>query len=269
MKDQFPLHMLDFYWERFEPHMLCRDLRNDGIAEFDPRDVRFEVSRNKVCVGYFNDDGRHVPCPGRTPVSRFDQCPDCSSESFMPYQECIFEPRCDGETCDLEFCRREHVLYVAFFDTKMKIGMSSTRRVDRRLVEQGADAFSVIGAFPSRRKAREAEKGISTRLRLPQFHRQEELLKSLSKPVNVGGIESRHRALVLTLGEMYGLRPEPLKFLDGYPIELPLKQAPRLLYPWGRHSGAPIGIKGRWLIYESAGMKALDLSDLPARFVSR
>ena len=268
-QDEFPLHVLDFHWDGFEPHMECRDLRNDEISEFDLKDVRFAVSKKKTCIGYFDDDGKYLPCPKSTPVSRFEQCPDCSAESFIPHQECIFEPRCDGEICDLEFCKREHVLYVAFYDTDIKIGMSSSRRVEKRLVEQGADAFSIIGSFSSRKKAREAEKRISSELKIPQSHRQASLLRSLVRPVDIDRIGSKQDELKTSLGDAYGMTPERLKFLDRYPIQLPLSQAPMLQESWGKHSGAFIGIKGRWLIYDSDGFKAINLSDLPARFVSR
>jgi hypothetical protein len=268
-EDSFPLHVVDFHWDGFEPHMECRDLRSGEISEFDLHEVGFSVSRKKVCVGYFDDDGRYVPCPTGAAVSRFDQCPECATESFIPHQECIFEPRCDGELCDLEFCRREHVLYIAFYDTAMKIGMSSSRRVERRLIEQREDAFSIIGSFPSRKKAREAEKDISVRMRIPQSHRQDILLQSLVRPVDAEAIESRHRVLSASLEHSHHLIPEKLHFLDRYPINLPLAQAPRLQDSWGIHRGSFVGIKGRWLVYDSKGLKAVNLSDLPARFLSR
>ena len=268
-EDSFPLHVLDFHWDGFEPHMVCRDLGSGEISEFDLHDVGFSVSMKKVCVGYFDDDNHYVACPSNATVSRFDQCPECSTESFIPHQECIFEPRCDGELCDLEFCRREHVLYVAFYDTTMKIGMSSSRRVERRLIEQGADAFSILGSFPSRKKAREAEKDISARMRIPQSHRQDVLLQNLVRSVDIRAIESRHEVLSASLGHVYNLTPEKLQFLDRYPIGLPLPQSPKLQDSWGRHRGSFVGIKGRWLVYDAKGLKAVNLSDLPARFVSR
>ena len=268
-QDSFPLHVLDFHWEEFKPHMICRDMTSDDISEFDLSDVRFAVSKKKMCVGYWDDTGKYVKCPTGAIVSRFDQCQECSAESFIPYQECIFEPRCDGEICDLAFCKREHVLYVAFYDTDEKIGMSSTRRVEQRLIEQGADAFSIIGAFPSRKKARDAEKKISARLRIPQSHKQEHLLRGLAKSVDVQAIEKHHETLKARLGETFGLTPEPLRLLDRYPVELPLKQMPHLVDSWGNHKGDYIGIKGRWLLFDPGAPKALNLSDLPARFMSR
>lgn len=267
-QDGFPLHALEFHWERFRPHLECFDAGSEEVSELDLADVGFFVSRKRTCVGYWDGD-KYLRCPTQASVERFSQCPSCSGESFLPYQECVFEPRCEGEVCDLDFCRREHVLYVAFYDTHMKVGMSSTRRVEKRLIEQGADAFSIIGAFPNRKRAREAEKEISERLRIPQFHRQEVLLKALARRVDREGIEARMEGLSKSLLESHGLRPEPVRYLEGYPIELPLAGVPELVESWGRHKGRLVGLKGRWLIFESSGLKALNLSDIPARHLAR
>ncbi len=267
-QDRFPLHVLDFHWDRFEPHMECYDHRTNDVSELDLEDVRFSVSRKRTCVGYW-DGEKYLRCPTQALVDRFSQCPACCGESFLPHQECVFEPRCEGEICDLDFCRREHVLYVAFYDTHMKIGMSSTRRVEKRLVEQGADAFSILGTWPNRKKAREAEKELSARLRIPQWHKQKVLLKALARRVDRPGIMERVEALRSTAGGSGGLDPEPVRFLEDYPIALPLEHEPELVESWGRHKGRRIGIKGRWLIFESGGLKALDLSDIPARHIAR
>lgn len=268
-EDKFPLHALDFSWEGFEPSLTCFDVRDRQVSEFDLEDLDFEVSKKKVCIGYFDDDDTYVPCPKNAPVDRYSQCPECSAESFLPYQDCVFEPRCDGEICDLAFCRREHVLYVAFYDTRMKIGMSSTRRVEKRLVEQGADAFAIIGKLPTRKRAREAEKSISARLGIPQALRQDTLLRNFARKLDEGGIAGRYEGLKMTLAEMYHLAPEPLRWIKGYPISLPLAKEPKLEDSWGKHKGRLVGVKGKWAIYESDGLRALNLSNLPARFLSR
>ena len=267
-EEKFPLHALEFHWEEFEPHLECYDVAEKDVAEFDLEDVRFAVSKRRTCIGYWDGD-RYIPCPKQTAVDRFGQCAACAGESFIPFQECIFEPRCNGEICDLDFCRREHVLYVAFYDTRMKIGMSSSKRVDKRLIEQGADAYSIIGKFGTRKKARDSEKDISSRLGIPQSHRQDVLLRNLARPVDERGVEGRYEALKITIGEAYQLDPEPVKWLKGYPIDLPLKGVPKLLESWGSHKGELVGIKGKWLVFESEGLKALSLADMPARFLAR
>ncbi|OGS44374.1 MAG: hypothetical protein A3K76_03845 [Euryarchaeota archaeon RBG_13_57_23] len=265
----FPIHALEFHWQEFEPHLLCYDALENEECEFDLDDVDFSVSEGKRCIGSWDDDGNFRPCPNRAPVTRFAQCDECSKEFFIPDQECLFEPKCHGEKCDWEFCKREHMLYIAFYDTRMKVGMSSSLRIDRRLIEQGADAYSVIGKFPDRLEARETEKEISKRLRIPQFYRQEVLLNNLARPVDKMGIEGRLEGLKITLGEAFQLKPEPLRWLTRYPIELPLRQVPVLQSSPGRHRGKKVGIKGKWMVYESEGLRALNLSDLPARFLAR
>jgi hypothetical protein len=268
-KESQTIHALEFHWQEFEPHLLCYDTSEHEECEFDLEDVDFSVSENKVCIGSWDDEGSYRPCPKQTPVTKFAQCQECSREFFIPDQECLFEPKCHGEKCDWEFCKREHMLYIAFYDTRMKVGMSSSRRIDKRLIEQGADAYSVIGKFPDRLEARETEKKISARLRIPQFYRQEVLLHNLTRPVDTMGIEGRLEGLRITLGEAFKLKPEPLKWLTRYPIDLPLRQVPRLEPSPGRHRGERVGIKGKWMVYESEGLKALNLSDLPARFLAR
>ena len=265
----FPLHALDFSWEGFEPALTCFDSRDNEVSELDLHDVQFAISKKRTCIGHFDDDDKYVMCPKNAPVTKFAQCAECAGESFIPYQDCIFEPRCDGEICDLQFCKREHVLYVAFYDTRMKIGMSSSKRVERRLVEQGADAFSIIGKLPTRKKAREAEKSISARLGIPQAFRQDQLLRNFARKVDAKGIEARYEGLKMTLHDHFKMQPEELRWIDGYPIDLPLREVPKLEDSWGRHKGEFVGMKGKWIVFESEGLKALNLSDLPSRFLSR
>jgi hypothetical protein len=268
-EDKFPLHALDFSWDGYKPSLTCFDCRDHEVSEFDLNDLNFSVSRKRTCIGQFLDDGTYVPCPKNAAVKKFAQCQECSEESFLPHQECVFEPRCEGDECDLEFCRREHVLYVAFYDTRMKIGMSSTRRVERRLIEQGADAFAILGKQPNRKKARELEKNVSARLGIPQGLRQDTLLRNFARKVDEEGIQGRYDGLKITMAEMYQLRPEPLQWVKNYPIELPLPTEPKLQDSFGKHKGKLVGIKGKWAIYESDGLKALNLSYLPSRHLSR
>lgn len=267
VEDRLPYHVLGYGWYEFSPRLECLDIRTDRLLpDMGLEPVDLVVGRVRKCVGRFEGDA-HIKCPDDASVTRFVQCASCAGESFIPHQECIFEPRCDGELCDVEFCRREHVLYLAFYGDHAKIGMSSTRRVGRRLVEQGADAFAVIGSYPTRRRAREAEKEISTKLRIPQSYRQAQLLKDLVNPVDAGAIEAHLTRLREPLSRRFGLEPEEVSWLDSYPIDLPLEAPPKLVETSGFHRGERVGIKGRWLIFESNGLKALDMSDLPSRFI--
>lgn len=266
VEGSLPYHVLDFEWREFEPSLTRIDNSGD-LAEVDLERVDYVISRRRECVGRFDGD-TYLSCPGKTPVARFAQCAECAEETFIPHQECIFEPKCDGELCDVEFCKREHVLYLAFYDTKVKVGMSSSRRLRKRLIEQGADAFAVIGSYPTRRSARTAEKEISSQLRVPQAFRQETLLRSLAHGLDVKGIEGKYSSFCGSLESRFGLKPESIKWLDKYPVDLPLDGVPHLVDTPGRHRGEAVGVKGRWLIYRSSRLSALNLSDVPSRFMS-
>ena len=259
-------HAVEFQWDGFEPRLTCVARGGDDVFDIDLGQVDFVISDARECVGYFDEDS-YTSCPNKASVTRFAQCADCAGESFIPFQECVFEPKCDGEICDMDFCRRGHVLYLAFYDTKVKIGMSSTRRIERRLIEQGADAFAVVGTFPTRRRAREAEKQMSSRLRIPQALRQEAVLSGFSKVVDAAGIEERFHRLASSIGSQFGLKVEGLRWMDAYPIDLPLDRTPRLRDAAGRHRGKLIGMKGKWLVYDSGSLNALNLWDVPSRFI--
>ena len=265
VEGSLPYHALGFDWHDFEPMLTCVD-PDGSVEEFRLERADYVISRRRRCVGRFEGDRYHA-CPNDAEVTRFVQCADCAEESFIPYQECIFEPKCDGELCDTEFCKREHILYLAFYDTKAKIGMSSTRRVRTRLIEQGADAYALVGAYPTRRSARAAEKEISSVLRVPQAFRQDTLLKGLTRTLDVEGIEAKYASLSTALESRFGLRPETIEWLDDYPLQLPLDEAPQLVDTPGRHKGELLGLKGRWMIYRSSRLVALNMSDIPSRFL--
>lgn len=261
-------HALEFEWTDFEPSLTCWVHESGEVEDIGLDEVDFVISDDRACVGYFADGSYHR-CPGGASVERFVQCPDCAGESFIPFQECVFEPRCHGEICGMEFCSREHILYLAFYGANTKIGMSSTRRIERRLIEQGADAYALVGAFPTRRSAREEEKRLSCQLSIPQALRQEKVLRGFVRGVDTGVIEEAHRGTASIIESRFGHRVGELHWLDGYPIELPLATAPRLMGTAGVHRGRLVGIKGKWLVYESDGVRALNLSDIPSRFLGR
>lgn len=268
LEDKLPVHVLEFFWDGFDPKLLGRDLSTNKVSEVELGTVGYTVGQSRRCVGRWEDD-EYIPCPSAAVLEgSFSQCSACAEESFIPFQECVFDPKCEGDQCDIEFCKREHVLYLAFYGTMVKIGMSSTRRVDRRLVEQGADAYAIIGSYPNRFRAREAEKDISSRMKIPQGIRQQRLLDNFVSPLDLLSIEARLRSLSEDLAESYGLEVEPIRALSGYPIDLPLRATPKLVETPGRHRGKLLGIKGKWLVYESNGVKALNLSDLPGRRIA-
>jgi hypothetical protein len=230
------------------------------------------------CVGTFSDDFTHVPCPTDEPVSIHRQCLACSG---LDDAECVFEPRCQNDpaacTCLTSFKGVPHVVYVAFHGTLAKVGMTTKRRVEWRLHEQGADAYFVLQECPDRPTARAVEKQVSYVYKVPEHRGHRETLPQLARPVPWPQIEARAAELRLRLEGQYAVE-RVLHRVAGHPISQPLPGAPRRVPSEGTHRGTWMGAKGNHLVYRetprpdrleagSRPLAALKLSDLIGRRV--
>lgn len=247
------VHVVSYRWKSFSPELKVYD--GDKIIEVDMGKIGFNVSQEKTCVGSFEDG--YTPCPDKKNVDKFHQCRECAPES-IPYLECIFEPQ-DCEDCVGGFCEDEHTVYLAFHGNHTKIGMTKKSRLKTRLIEQGADAYSLLATLPDRKEAREEENRLSEILRISQRVSKKRKLKRFSKKVDKEIIRTKYRSVKnrVPIGK--------LKFLNDYPITLPLRAVPRFRPTPGLHRGKMVGIKGEFLIYENNGLHALNLADLPGR----
>lgn len=249
------VHVVSFNWKEFTPEL--KVFRDGEVSEPDLGYIDFNVSQGKWCVGSF-DDG-YTPCPHERRVSVFNQCEDCSS-SFIPRQECIFEPGpCDH--CPGGFCREEHVVYLAFHGVHPKVGMTLKRRLKQRIVEQGADAYAILGTYGDRVEARNNEIALGQELGIPQRVSSKETLKYMARKPDKHTVETKYRGVKnrVPVGKLH--------HVNDYPIPRPLRSEPRLRATPGIHRGKQAGLKGRYLIYENGGLQALNLGDLPGRKV--
>lgn len=269
VEDSFRLHAIDFYWEDFEPKLLLFDVEDGQRKYLDLDQLSISVSRKKSCVGSFLGE-EYIPCPKGASVDRFSQCRECG-ESLIPKQECIFEPQCDGdrEDCVSTLCRREHAVYIAFFGNKPKVGMTVKSRIRSRLIEQGADAYFLADTQPTRRSARERERSIGEAFGITERPSSKSVLESLKLPRKKMQVEEGYNWMSKEFENRLGAKTGPLEFLDAYPLEEPLPEIPKCVESFGVHTGEPVGVKGKYLIYKGDGkLSALKLSDLPSRFIS-
>ncbi len=265
---EFSWHVISFYWEGFQPHLIAYDEESETLRELPLfGQLSLEISKERRCVGFEDDEGYH-PCPHGRKVASFQACRSCSS-SFLPDQRCVFEPKCEGDLCDHpEFCVRDHVVYLAFYGMLMKVGMTSERRLRERAIEQGADAVTPIYRCKGRQQARLLEREVSRRFKINQEFRAKSLLGQLSREVPWKKIEAKYRNTLIRLSMWKEPLNLPLSRLEGYPlpnrgIQVQLEAAE------GSHAGKIIGVKGKYLIYEAdERLHALDLSDLPSRYLT-
>lgn len=227
------------------------------------------------CVGTF-EGTLHVPCPTTEPVSLHRQCRACSG---LDDEACVFEPRCLGDpaacTCLTTFKGVPHVVYLAFHGTLPKVGLTTRRRLARRLWEQGADAYLVVQELPGRAEARAVEQQVSYVHKVPEHRGHRETLPQLARPVPWPQIEARAAELRARLAPHYPIAPELHRVTD-HPIAQPVGGTPRRVPTEGLHRGTWVGAKGNHLVYregprgdrvQAGAFAALKLSDLVGRRV--
>jgi len=259
------LHAISLDWQDFRPCLVVYDKDTGEVSDFDFWAVDFNVSHESRCVGSWHG-GEYVPCPDSLIVKGGSVCDSCAS-AFIADLDCVFEPRCNGEECGMQFCAQEHAIYLAFHGHVAKVGLTASRRLKQRMIEQGADAYSVIAKVKGRKAARTMEIAIADELSLRQRVREIESLAAMTEPSSDEEIEADFAGLAERL-ENFGHSPSELRFLENYPIRLPLKRMPGMVKPGGRHRGKAIGVKGKFLIYENGGLNALNLQYLAGRFIS-
>ena len=180
------------------------------------KNLSFKVGKGRFCVGhsrvttdYTTADSwkERFPCPTSSLADSGSQCRSCAANDVS--HPCA---RCTGETCAAhpsvrEKCENsEAYVYLAVFGDRLKAGVSQGRRVEKRWVEQGADAARrVLSA--NGREARVYEKRI-----------QDELgaLKGVKADAKMSFTDPRELE--------YGL-----KSLDAHAVKL------RALFPSARH----------------------------------
>lgn len=260
-------HAISFSWDGYEPHFLVYSFHSHQLKEVELDSISFTVSDEQLCVGSFRAEG-YRPCPFKRHVIGFDQCEFCS-RSTIPIQKCLFDPICDGELCDWDLCKREHVVYIAFYGNKTKVGMTSSGRLTERLIEQGADAYFTVGTFHSRKAARTMEKTISSGLSIPQMHRSADLLQELKNGPDYTSITEIYHRIGDKIARQFTLTPSEIVLLQGYPIRQPLESLPAYSSLIGAHEGEVLGVKGRVLLYKNRDtIRALNMAAIPSRFMT-
>jgi hypothetical protein len=242
-----------------------------AIALVDAFDWR--LSGDRHCIGQWID-GKHVPCPTMELVTQDHVCRACSG---LEHPECVFEPLCQNDPkaclCLATFAGVEHVVYLAFHGILPKVGLTQAWRVERRLREQGADAYFVLQRGLDRPTARLVEKQVSFRHNVPEFRTHKQTFAALTRPVAWEAIHERAAAWREKLAADF--EPGPTQTIERTALPVPLPSTPRLLQAYGHHAGRWLGAKGNHLFYAqrpgphqlSTGMAvaALRRSDLLGR----
>lgn len=158
------MQLVKYSWIGWEPFLLAR--QGDAVFRLKLFQQDFSVTLGeKHCIGFLRD-GRHAPCPENRKLDYGSNCSSCKLEDdfFM----CM---PCTGETCinakRRDACREEnYFIYLAAFDSVLKVGISFENRLQIRLVEQGADMAARIGYVRDGKDARSVEQWLMHHLKI-------------------------------------------------------------------------------------------------------
>jgi len=191
------------------------------------------------CAGRWEGE-EYVPCDS----AEAPLCARCGGGAPDPCVACRGECRKPEKTC-----REEHSVYLAVFAPgAIKVGVSRTWRLERRLAEQGADAGCEIGRFPDGEAARRVE--ASLRAQYPDRMAFEDKLAS-------GPVDD----VVAAITEQYSpQRTQKFAHFKGELWMKPIVIKPREGLAIG---GRTVGVKGQALVIEKLGtLYVLNLDSL-------
>jgi hypothetical protein len=151
-------------------------------------DEELQITLGKrYCTGY-TKNGKHFSCPAKREVITEKMCRECmiNDDFFL----CM---KCDGSECANEIQRKscaknKYYLYLAAFNTMLKVGISYERRIFERLIEQGADMGAKIAIIQDGMKVRQMEQEIKKELNIHDRITGIEKQKMLFGNVNVAAV---------------------------------------------------------------------------------
>src|SRR3989338_6537523 len=216
-----------------QPFLFARDGKETVKIKLFDEKISMKLGK-RTCIGY-NKNGTHLECPRKRSVDNERVCRECAlnDDFFMCMkctgQECINEPQRPSCT------ENKYFIYLAAFNSILKVGVSYQFRVMERLIEQGADMGAKIGFVKDGKLAREIEQKISRELniidRVSGIDKQKMLFGNINvAAVNIFNAYSRLKSngfgSYLISPEIYNLQgiyrlsavsrmPVPLELKDG------------------------------------------------------
>ncbi len=158
------MQIIKYRWENFQPSLI---VNNGSIGKMPllGQEIKFSVGKKK-CIGSYIK-GTYKKCPNDTEITSGYYCNGCrlGDDFFL----CV---QCDGSDCANQKRRSEcegekYFIYLAAFDSLVKVGISLDRRIKERLVEQGADFGAKVGTVQDGKLVRVIEQKIKRELNIP------------------------------------------------------------------------------------------------------
>lgn len=129
--------------------------------------IRF-VLVEKACIGYSSNYPRYSYNKCSEKSRNVVQCQTCRNKNLSHVCE-----RCNGVTCEIPelnyYCKEPHAIYLAFFSPdKVKVGISSIKNFENRIIEQGPFIVMKLFEVPDKFIARKYEDELSDFLQVTE-----------------------------------------------------------------------------------------------------
>lgn len=162
------MQIIKYKWETAnmcgEPFLFVRDGNSTSKLKLFDEKIAIKLGK-KVCVG-FTKNGKHFDCPSMRPVEHERVCRACAiNDDFFMCMKCTGEA-CINEPQRASCLENRYFIYLAAFNSMLKVGISYQFRIMERLIEQGADMGAKIGLVKDGKLARELEQKISKELNI-------------------------------------------------------------------------------------------------------
>ncbi len=256
------MQIIRYKWDNFEPFLVMSGQKKIRLFGSSLR----ATLGDKRCAGFFLD-GRHTECKEKPHLDYGSQCNSCLLRDR--FAMCF---RCTGETCINEKRRKDcaneqFIIYLAAFNSILKVGISFEARFLERLVEQGADFGAVVGRVKDGMSVRKAEQEISAALEIVDRVRGNDKRRMLFCNPNVA--MANIKVAVKKMSHIFPQYTIPPQIFDlrGYyklqnvvlePKELAVSQDSKL-------DGNVVAAKGNIIVLENDGFSTVNAHDLLGR----
>lgn len=257
-----------FSGEQYEPRLIVQDADSFIALPFDtePKTLAFTTD-TRYCTGWHSlETSESHPCPDNATLeSKFHECRHCQLKTgFNPAfynTDAISEQQQKRNA-------QPHILYLAHFGQGVvKVGISYQGRGIRRLLDQGARSYLLLGTFPNADIARQYEAKIARLSGIAETIQSRQKSQLLNREYNPHTGVEELLATRARIAKDTGLAPdqhEP-EHLHRYYIGNHTLQAGQLidLTPEQKISGTFLGMIGSYLIAEQENVQyILNLSKL-------
>lgn len=169
-------------WSKDSSGMWAAKLLTTSFNDFDHKKLNigktleFEVSDERRCIGYISDIGERTPCPRFEKLNSGYQCSSCRRKDvYTGYIEGRKKARVDSDFS----------VYIARCGSEIKVGVTRSKKIKKRWIEQGADKAVEIYSGLSSEQALQKEKELSENGIKQKIRKEKKLQKPKKSIENV------------------------------------------------------------------------------------